>query len=152
MTAHDPVLTQVAFHFNVADKAGYVCRLLRKAVHAGSRVIVTGAAGELADLDRRLWTFAPQEFVAHCGSDAAPGMLLATPVVLAGSLNDAALDDLRHQVLLNLGAEVPSGFERFERLIEVVSQDDADRADARLRWRRYAEGGFAMTRHDAAPS
>ena len=150
MTAHDPMPMQVAFHFNVADKASYLCRLLRKAVHAGSRVIVTGAPGQLEDLDRRLWTFAPQEFVAHCGSDALPGMLQVTPVVLAGSLDDPALLDLPRQVLLNLGAEVPDGFERFERLIEVVSQDDEDRLAARQRWRRYAEGGFAMTRHDAA--
>ena len=150
MTAHDPMPMQVAFHFNVADKASYLCRLLRKAVHAGSRVIVTGAPGQLEDLDRRLWTFAPQEFVAHCGSDALPGMLQVTPVVLAGSLDDPALQDLPRQVLLNLGAEVPDGFERFERLIEVVSQDDEDRLAARQRWRRYAEGGFAMTRHDAA--
>jgi DNA polymerase III subunit chi len=152
MPAHDPVPTQVAFHFNVADKASYVCRLLRKAVHAGSRVIVTGAAGEIADLDRRLWTFAPQEFVAHCRSDAAPDMLQATPVVLAGFLDDPVLNDLRRQVLLNLGAEVPVGFERFERLIEVVSQEDADRTAARLRWRHYVEGGFTMVRHDATPS
>ncbi len=150
MTARDPMPMQVAFHFNVADKASYLCRLLRKAVHAGSRVIVTGAAGQLQDLDRRLWTFAPQEFVAHCGLDAPPGMLQVTPVVLAGSLDDPALQDLPRQVLLNLGAEVPDGFERFERLIEVVSQDDEDRLAARQRWRRYAEGGFAMTRHDAA--
>ena len=150
MTARDPMPMQVAFHFNVADKASYLCRLLRKAVHAGSRVIVTGAPGQLEDLDRRLWTFAPQEFVAHCGSDALPGMLQVTPVVLAGSLDDPALLDLPRQVLLNLGAEVPDGFERFERLIEVVSQDDEDRLAARQRWRRYAEGGFAMTRHDAA--
>jgi DNA polymerase-3 subunit chi len=134
----------------VADKASYLCRLLRKAVHAGSRVIVTGAAGQLEDLDRRLWTFSPQEFIAHCGSDAPPGMLQVTAVVLAGSLDDPALLDLPRQVLLNLGAEVPDGFERFERLIEVVSQDDEDRLAARQRWRRYAEGGFAMTRHDAA--
>ena len=150
MTAREPMPMQVAFHFNVADKAGYLCRLLRKAVHAGSRVIVTGPPWQLEDLDRRLWTFAPQEFVAHCGSDALPGMLQVTPVVLAGSLDDPALNDLPRQVLLNLGAEVPDGFERFERLIEVVSQDDEDRLAARQRWRRYAEGGFAMTRHDAA--
>ena len=122
MTAREPMLMQVAFHFNVADKAGYLCRLLRKAVHAGSRVLVTGAPWQLEDLDRRLWTFAPQEFVAHCGSDALPGMLQVTPVVLAGSLDDPALNDLPRQVLLNLGAEVPDGFERFERLIEVVGR------------------------------
>lgn len=152
MTPHDPVLMQVAFHFNVADKAGYLCRLLRKAVHAGSRVVVTGTAGQLEDLDRRLWTFAPQEFVPHCTTDAPPALLLVTPVVLAASLDDPALQDLPRQVLLNLGEAAPDGCQRYERLIEVVSHDEQDRLAARRRWRHYAEGGFAMTRHDAAPT
>jgi len=57
--------------------------------------------------------------------------------------------DMPHQqVLLNLGAQVPDGFERFERLIEVVSLDEADRQTARSRWKHYADHGFAITRHD----
>ena len=64
-------------------------------------------------------------------------------------------DDLaaapHQQVLLNLGAEVPAGFERFERVIEVVGLDDADRQLARSRWRHYADRGYAMSRHDLAP-
>jgi DNA polymerase-3 subunit chi len=54
------------------------------------------------------------------------------------------------EVLLNLGGVVPPGFERFERLIEVVSAEDADLQQARLRWRHYASRGYAMTRHDRA--
>jgi DNA polymerase-3 subunit chi len=49
---------------------------------------------------------------------------------------------------VNLGVEVPTGFERFERVIEVVGLDDADRQLARTRWRHYADRGYTMTRHD----
>ena len=35
------------------------------------------------------------------------------------------------EVLVNLGAAVPEGFERFERLIELVAQEDGDRQQAR---------------------
>ena len=35
-------MTEVSFHFNVPDKIGHACRLLRKAVAAGARVVVTG--------------------------------------------------------------------------------------------------------------
>jgi len=45
---------------------------------------------------------------------------------------------------------VPEGFERFERLIEVVSQDDGDRQRARARWKHYADRGYAIQRHDLA--
>ena len=54
------------------------------------------------------------------------------------------------QVLVNLGRSVPDGFERFERLIEVVTVDEGDRLQARQRWKHYAERGYAITRHDRA--
>lgn len=139
-------MTEVAFHFNAPDKLGYACRLLRKAVGAGARVMVTGEPGTLRELDVALWTFAPLEFLPHCSAEAAPATLAASPVVLAESVRAAP----RQQVLVNLGAGVPEGFERFERLIEVVTADEGDRQDARRRWKHYVDRGYAITRHDIA--
>ncbi|MEO8653844.1 MAG: DNA polymerase III subunit chi [Ramlibacter sp.] len=139
-------MTEVAFHFNAPDKLGYACRLLRKAVAKGSKVVVTGEAELLRDLDVALWTFAPLEFIPHCQAGSAPAVLAASPVVLA----DAPRAAPHHQVLVNLGRQVPDGFERFERLIEVVTADEADRLQARQRWKHYAERGYAITRHDRA--
>ena len=45
---------------------------------------------------------------------------------------------------------MPAGFERFERLIELVGTGEADRAHARTRWRHYAERGYQIKRHDVA--
>jgi DNA polymerase-3 subunit chi len=137
-------MTEVAFHFNAADKLGYACRLLRKAVGTGARVMVTGAAPTLRDLDLALWTFAPLEFLPHCYGEVTPVTLAASPVVLSESVRSAP----HQQVLVNLGGTVPEGFERFERLIEVVSNDEADRLGARQRWKHYADRGYAITRHD----
>jgi DNA polymerase-3 subunit chi len=140
-------MTEVAFHFNTPDKLGYACRLLRKAVAKGSKVVVTAEPALLRDLDLALWTFAPLEFIPHCRSEAsAPAVLAASPVVLAESPRAAP----HQQVLVNLGAAVPDGFERFERLIEVVTGDEADRLQARQRWKHYAERGYSITRHDRA--
>lgn len=139
-------MTEVAFHFNAPDKLGYACRLLRKALAKGSKVVVTGEAELLRDLDVALWTFAPLEFIPHCQTGSAPAVLAASPVVLA----DAPRAAPHQQVLVNLGREVPDGFERFERLIEVVTVDEADRLQARQRWKHYAERGYAITRHDRA--
>ena len=140
-------MTEVAFHFNAPDKLGYACRLLRKAVAKGSKVVVTGESDLLRDLDVALWTFAPLEFIPHCrGEGSAPAVLAASPVVLADSPRAAP----HQQVLVNLGQSIPDGFERFERLIEVVTQDEADRRQARQRWKHYAKRGYAITRHDRA--
>jgi DNA polymerase-3 subunit chi len=139
-------VTGIDFHFNTPDKVNYACRLLRKAVAArGARVVVVGEAVLLEEVDRALWQISPVDFVAHCRDDAAPGVLARSPVVLSTRGDDASP---HHEILLNLGAVVPAGFGRFERLIDIVSDDEADRLVARARWRHYADRGYAITRHD----
>jgi DNA polymerase-3 subunit chi len=140
-------MTGVEFHFNAPDKVGYACRLLRKAVGKGAKLVVTGEPALLRELDSALWTFSPLEFIAHCyGPAAGPEMRAASPVVLTDSAQAAP----HQQVLVNLGAAVPEGFERFERLIEVVTIDEEDRQQARQRWKHYADRGYAIRRHDRA--
>ena len=141
-------MTEVAFHFNAPDKLGYACRLLRKAVASGSRVMVTGQSDTLRELDVALWTFAPLEFLPHCYGEVTPVALAASPVVLSESVRSAP----HHQVLLNLGTAVPEGFERFERLFELVSNDVQDRQEGRERWKHYADRGYAITKHDMSAS
>ena len=143
-------MTEVAFHFNVGQTLPYICRLLRKAVNAGARVLVIGPPPLLHRLDHDLWTFAPQEFVAHCLVGAPAEQRTASPVLLTHDLALPALADWPAQVLLNLLHEVPQGYERFPRVIEVVSHDEADRAAARQRWKQYSAAGLTLTRHDLA--
>lgn len=140
-------MTEVAFHFNVPDKMGYACRLLRKAAGSGAKVVVTGEAELLRALDTELWTFSALEFLPHCHAASADAQVLAaSPIVLA----DAPRAMPHQEVLVNLGTRIPEGFERFERLIEVVTQQDEDRQQARLRWKHYADRGYAIKRHDLA--
>jgi DNA polymerase-3 subunit chi len=141
-------VTEIDFHFNMQDKVVHACRLLRKAVAGrGAQVVVVADAPTLDLVDATLWTFAAVEFIAHCRSDAEPHLLSRSPVVLAPRA-DAALP--HRQVLVNLGADLPAGFERFERLIEFVAGDVDDRAAGRKRWRHYADRGYAIQRHDVA--
>ena len=137
-------MTEVAFHFNAPNKLAYACRLLRKAVGSGSRVVVTAEPKDLKQLDSLLWTFSQLDFVPHALQSAQADVVAASPVILSESVADAP----HQQVLLNLGSQVPDGFDRFERLIEVVSLDETDRQLARNRWKHYADHGYAITRHD----
>ena len=139
-------MTEVAFHFNVPDKLLYSCRLLRKAWGSGAQVVVTAEPELLSRLDQMLWTFSALEFVPHCRLTASAATVAATPVLLAHSLEACPY----HEVLVNLGQQVPDGFERFERFIELVTHADDDRAAARNRWKHYADRGYAMKRHDVA--
>jgi DNA polymerase III subunit chi len=73
-------------------------------------------------------------------------VLVFSPFFLAPSARPSP----HQQVLVNLGEPVPEGFERFERLIEVVTKDEEDRQRARRRWKHYADRGYAITRRDLA--
>lgn len=139
-------MAEVAFHFNVPDKLAYACRLLRKAAAGGARVAVTGPREVLQRLDSQLWTFSQLDFVPHVLLPAEARLVAASPVVLSEDATKAP----HRQVLLNLGDAVPPGFEGFERLIEIVSLDAADRQAARGRWKQYAGGQHPLIRHDLA--
>ena len=137
-------MTELAFHFNVPDRLGYACRLLRKAVGSGARVAVTGQPDKLQELDALLWTFSATDFVPHCLADSEPHVVAASPVILATEVASVA----HRQVLLNLGELLPAAFDQFERVIELVGQDERDRQLARARWKQYTDRGYAITRHD----
>ncbi len=142
-------MTEITFHFNVPDRAAYACRLLRKATRSGARVAVTAPADVLEGLDRELWSFDPVEFIPHArliqGGTVAT-RLSPTPVWLV----EAASDSPHQDVLLNLGAQSPAGFESYARLIEIVSTEEDDRMAARKRWKHYADRGYPIVRHEVA--
>ncbi|MDF1485665.1 DNA polymerase III subunit chi [Ramlibacter sp. H39-3-26] len=138
-------MTEIAFHFNAPDKWSYVCRLLRKAAGSGARVAVVAPDDALQLLDRALWSLAPHAFVPHCMAQEDGLMLESSPIVLAREVEGL----VHHDVLVNLLGGIPEGFERFARLVEIVSQDDArDRQEARQRWRHYADRGYSIISHD----
>jgi DNA polymerase-3 subunit chi len=108
-------------------------------------VIVVGDRAALEAFDTQLWTFSQLDFLPHCG--LRHPLADQTPILLA----DAAepLDDApHHDILVNLSAEPPPLFARFARLIEIVGDDDADRAAARDRFRFYRDRGYPIQHHD----
>lgn len=139
-------MTEISFHFNVADHTDYTCRLVRKASRLGSSVVLAGPAATLAHFDRALWTFDDLEFLPHVV--LRPGQPVAsrfgaTRVWLAQDAGQPG----HHDVLVNLGPEAPTGFESFEKVIEIVTADEADRLAARVRWKHYAARGYAIRSH-----
>ncbi|RYF80892.1 MAG: DNA polymerase III subunit chi [Comamonadaceae bacterium] len=140
-------MTGIDVHFNAGDKIGHACRLLRKAViGAGAKVVVVAEAQVLQELDMALWCFSPGDFLAHCAASAPAALLSRSPVVLMELQQASSVP--HHQVMVNLGQATPVGFERFERLIDVVGQDAPEREAGRDRWRHYQSRGYAITRHD----
>ena len=144
----------VAFHTGVADPVAFACRLLRKAWRQGARVIVTAPPDTLAALDTALWTFDAQEFLPHLRLPGPAGVAARSPVWLAApDTADALPPELRGQaprIRVNLGGDAPADAAALDRLIEVVGTADAERADARARWRLYEQQWGVKPEHHAA--
>lgn len=138
-------MTEVAFHFGAPDKLAYACRLLRKAYGSGARVVVVAEPDQVLQLDTDLWGVAPADFIPHCCGTAEAAVKERSHVVLVSDTVDYGGT---RDVMVNLAESVPVGFDQFNRLIEVVSMEEADRNQARQRWKYYTERGYAITRHD----
>ena len=137
-------MTQIDFYFNAQDRLQVACRLAAKVLAEGKRMLVYTPDTELAmRLDRMMWTWPAIGFVPHCA--AHDPLAAETPVLIGG--DDEAADI---PILLNLSADCPPHFASFERLLEVVGAEEADREPARARFRLYKSRGYAIASHDLA--
>ena len=89
--------------------------------------------------DKALWTNDPQSFVPHCHATSPEAD--RTLILITDNPDNVAQDEL----LVNLSDTVPPGFARFQRLFEIVSQNDADKATARERMAFYKDRGYPIT-------
>jgi DNA polymerase-3 subunit chi len=136
-------VTRIDFHHGAGDKIQAACRLIGGLYAEGRRVLVYAPAdGVAAQVDRQLWVQPATGFVPHCRIEDA--LAAETPVLIGGSLDDAA----HHDVLVNLDGELPPAFSRFERVVEIVGTDEADRGPARARFKFYRDRGYAIAAHD----
>ena len=138
----------VIFHSGIADKLVYACRLVRKAWRSGQRVVVTGSADQLAQLDGLLWTFEKGEFLPHARLRAGRSLaahLGRTPVLLA----DVATEAGHREVLVNLGPDGEPGHRDFDRVNELVADSADDIQAGRLRWRAYVAEGVKPVKYAA---
>ena len=136
-------MTQIDFYFHVEDKLRTACTLSAKAYARGLRVLAFCADRDAGQkFSRLLWTLPAISFVPHCTADDR--LAAVTPVIIDHDGANPAHDD----VLLNLRAEMPSFFSRFQRLVEIVSIDEEDRRQARERFRFYRDRGYEIRSHD----
>jgi DNA polymerase III subunit chi len=139
-------MTSIDFYFNADDRVRVACRLADKALQQKKRVLIYAPQHELAEkIDRMLWTAKAVSFIPHCY--AHDPLAARTPVLIAaGDLPASSVTAC--EVLLNLSPECPPFFERHERLLEVVAQDDEEKRAGRARYAFYRDRGYAIRNHD----
>ena len=121
----------------------FACRLTEKAVKQGHQVYINAeSAAQLLQLDDLLWTFRAGSFLPHAvdtGEDHGE-----LPILLAHDREPRN----SHDVLVNLSKEVPHFFSRFNRVVELAGGNDAQRTEARNRYRYYKDRGYTLNPHE----
>lgn len=138
-------MTRIDFYFNAPAKAEVARRLAAKTFQAGQRALVySRQPARCEELDGLFWTARQLSFLPHvrCGHALAA----ETPILIGDDPDQLASAD----VLINLEDETPAFFGRFERVMEIVTTDPADRERARARLRFFRERGYAVETHDLA--
>ena len=114
----------------------YTCRLTEKAYKLKHRIyIYVSNSIDARKIDELLWTFNQGSFIPHecLDGDAAPSSH-DSPVVIAynGGAPFACTTPEGYDLLINLSQEIPQFYKQFDRVAEVVADQDADRKSTRL--------------------
>jgi DNA polymerase-3 subunit chi len=141
-------MTQVNFYILASSeleaRLQFVCRLVQQALlKQGCDVLIqVDNEAQARELDELLWVFQPEAFVPHAvshekNSEHAP--------VNIGWHSDPGQ---HHQLLVNLSTEIPPFFARFERMMEVVVQQEDVLHYTREHYKYLRDRGYPITDHD----
>ncbi len=113
-----------------------VCQLCQKAYDKRQlTLLLTRDPQQSQHLDQKLWTFRDDSFVPH-DSEEVEG--LATPILIHDNPDPGS----ERQLLINLSPSVPVYFAQFERVIELVTEEN--RQQAREHYSFYKERGYPL--------
>lgn len=115
----------------------FACRLIDKVHRLGIRVLVAmDTEADARAFDELLWTFKPESFIPHQLINGGK------PAPIEITFSEEAGD---HQgLLLNLSKNTPPYFSRFERLSEVVIQEQQSLQSGRERFSFYKSRGYPI--------
>jgi DNA polymerase-3 subunit chi len=118
-----------------------VCELTRRAFGAQQPTLILTRDFEQAEaIDEYLWSFDENAFIPHQlagdDDDANTAVLIVPPGV----------ETADRPMVINLREVCATG--QFDRVLEVVAADPAEREGSRSRWTEYKKAGFEVTKHD----
>ena len=116
-----------------------VCKLCSKAHQSGQGVLLlTRDESQSQHFDRLLWTHSDESFIPH-DQEEVEGLDVS---ILIRHEADPRGD---RQLLINLSDEIPIYFAQFERVFELVTDDN--KTLAREHYSYYKERGYELNHH-----
>ena len=118
------------------------CRLTEKVYNMGHKVYLhTESSSHASLLDDLLWTYKAGAFLPHAIFETSSAEI---PPILIGHDAEPPADS---HLLINLSTEIPAFFSRFERVAELIDQNDENRKSGRERFRFYRDRGYTLNSH-----
>lgn len=139
-------MQKIDFHYNVPNRLRYACLVARTVYRRGLKLAIWSAdERRLRELNSLLWRFDDLAFLPHVHADSP--LAKETPILLS-----TRLESLNGDVLLllddNLPPEWEQRFDRFSRIIDVVSTDPIELQASRNRFRAYRAAGVELAAYD----
>ena len=125
------------------DRLRFACRLTEKAWSLGHKVYIhTDSEAMAQEMDNLLWEFNPESFVPH----AIDGIIddEEVPVLIGFAEQFSGPKD----VLLNLSRDIPPFHAEFQRISEVVIDDQDIKKFSREHWQAYKTLGYELEHHE----
>lgn len=140
-------MTRVSFYIlksqDPQSRQHFACRLAEKVWREGHQVFIyTENADQSAEMDKALWAFRPESFVPH--EIMADSAAVIAPVLIS---HDNTPPPRLMDVLINLNSEQPIFFSQFERLAEIIDNDEQIKQQGRQRYKFYQDRGYPLESH-----
>ena len=132
-------MTRIDFYQLNSQRHRYdqvVCQLCQKAYDSKQfTLLLTQNQQQSQHLDQKLWTYSDDSFLPHDGAESED---LVTPILIHDNPDPKG----NRQLLINLSTSVPIYFAQFERVIELVTEDN--KSQAREHYSYYKERGYSL--------
>jgi DNA polymerase III subunit chi len=122
-----------------SDRQVFACRLAEKAYKLGNHVYIhTQNAEQTEQLNQELWSFRANSFVPHELNDSQDNQ--DCPVLIGHDSTPPRLMDL----LINLNEEQPLFFSQFDRVAELINDEETIKTTGRERYQFYKQRGYDL--------
>ncbi len=142
------MVDQIDFYIlDKTAKLNFACKVVQKAFNQDLKVYLqTDRSDQSRDLDKLLWTFSQNSFIPHKLAEDPSRNWDHYPV----QIGNVALSNENPQadILIALTNAVPESYEKFNRVIDLITNDPADKLAGRERYRVYRDAGIEPNTHN----
>lgn len=138
-------MTRIAFYVgqsnNLQARLLLACKLVEKALAQDLHIYIhTDHLATSTCMDELLWTYSDLSFIPHA---LTPSSERGLKVLIGHDYEPPE----SYEFLINLSNQIPSFLERFERMAEVLDQEESILVAGRKRYQIYRKQGYNLDYH-----